>query len=79
MAALQTAILATKKALPELPDNYITGWADISPLRPEEGRRHDITLLQHSGIESVLQTNMMISGIQYCLYGNAAYVLRPQI
>ena len=43
---------------------------------PEVGRRHDLTLLRSSQIESTLQENMVIDGKQYCIYGDAAYMLR---
>ena len=39
---------------------------------PEVGRRHDLTLLRNSQIESTLQENMLIDGKQYCIYGDAA-------
>ena len=40
------------------------------------GRRHDLTLLRNSQIELTLQENMLIDGKQYCIYGDAAYLLR---
>lgn len=44
---------------------------------PEVGRRHDVTLYRSSQWESVLRDNMYIAGIQYYIYGDSAYLLRP--
>lgn len=44
---------------------------------PEVGRRHDMTLFRESGLNDVLRDGLMIGGNQYCLYGDAAYVVRP--
>jgi len=43
---------------------------------PEVGRRHDLTLLRNSGIEEIMEQRMVIGGKQYCIYGDAAYMLR---
>ena len=44
---------------------------------PEIGRRHDITLYRQSGLRGILETSFVISGKHYCIYGYAAYLLRP--
>lgn len=44
---------------------------------PEVGRRHDMTLYRESGLGEVLEAVLVINGKQYCLYGDAAYILRP--
>ena len=43
---------------------------------PEVGRRHDMTLYRQSGIDQQLQSHLTIQDRQYCVYGDAAYVLR---
>jgi nuclease HARBI1 len=44
---------------------------------PIEGRRHDWTPYCRSGIELRLEVKMTINGIQYCIYGDSGYNLRP--
>lgn len=44
---------------------------------PEVGRRHDMTLYRDSGIGEALENVLLIDGKQYCIYGDAAYLLRP--
>jgi hypothetical protein len=46
---------------------------------PVEGRRHDMTLYRESNIDHLLQSSMNINGVQYCLYGDPAYCLRPYL
>ena len=43
---------------------------------PEVGRGHDMTLYRESGLDVSLQQNMVVDGKQYCLYADAAYILR---
>jgi nuclease HARBI1 len=43
---------------------------------PVEGRRHDMAIFSESGIEEDLAASLHIDGIQYCIYGHSAYVLR---
>ena len=43
---------------------------------PEVGRRHDMTLYRESGLDVSLQQNMVVDGKQYCLYADAACILR---
>lgn len=43
---------------------------------PEVGRRHDMTLYRESGLGTVLEEGMVIDGKQYCIFGDAAYILR---
>ena len=45
--------------------------------RPVEGRRHDMTLYRRSTMEELLQNSLWTGGKQYCIYGDAAYSLRP--
>ena len=40
---------------------------------PVEGRRHDAFMLRESGLLSVLENEMKLNGVQYCLYGDPAY------
>lgn len=44
---------------------------------PEDGRRHNSTLYNKSGIDSILEDGLLLSMIRYCIYADAAYVLRP--
>jgi nuclease HARBI1 len=44
---------------------------------PEDGRRHDMTLYNKSGIYEELSAALLVDGKQFCIYGDAAYVLRP--
>jgi len=46
---------------------------------PWEGRRHDMTLYFESGLDAVLPHALVISGVQYYTYGNAAYMVRPWV
>jgi len=46
---------------------------------PEEGRRHDMTLFRHSGIEADLARSLVVGGRQFYIYGDPAYVLRPYL
>jgi len=43
---------------------------------PEEGRRHDLTLYRKSNMDQLLQNHLLIDR-QYCIYEDAAYMLRP--
>lgn len=43
---------------------------------PEVGRLHNMTVDRQSGLGSILEEHLMIGGIQYCIYGDAAYILR---
>ena len=44
---------------------------------PLEGRRHDMTLYRRSGMDQLLEEALYMEGVQYYLYGDPAYVLRP--
>ena len=44
---------------------------------PEEGRRHDLTLLRNSCIENSSQQSMVLENRQFSIYGDAAYIMRP--
>jgi len=44
---------------------------------PEEGRRHDVTMYREAGMEKSLQGGLSIGGVQYCIYRDAAYLIRP--
>lgn len=44
---------------------------------PEEGRRHDLTLLKKSGWNDTLQEALFIDDEYYYIYGESAYMLRP--
>jgi nuclease HARBI1 len=46
---------------------------------PVEGRRHAMAILSESGIEEDLAASLHIDGIQYCIYGDSAYVLREYL
>lgn len=46
---------------------------------PVEGRRHDMAIFSESGIEEDLAASLHIDGIQYCIYGDSAYVLREYL
>ena len=41
----------------------------------EVGRRHDMTLYRESGLSAVLAEGMVIGGKQFCIYGDAVYML----
>lgn len=42
----------------------------------EVGRRHDMTLYRDSGLDVVLQNALLMDEQQFCLYGDAAYIMR---
>jgi DDE superfamily endonuclease len=44
---------------------------------PFEGRRHDMHLYAESGLDDVQSDSLLIGGIQYHLYGDSGYALRP--
>ena len=44
---------------------------------PEDGRRHEITIYNKSGIYEELSAALLVDGKQFCIYGDAAYVLQP--
>lgn len=44
---------------------------------PEVGRRHDLTLLRKSGWEVIFSENLILNYIQYYIYCDSAYNLRP--
>jgi DDE superfamily endonuclease len=44
---------------------------------PMEGRRHDMTLYRESSIDQALQASLLVDGVQYYIYGDPAYCLRP--
>lgn len=46
---------------------------------PEVGSRQDKSLYRQSGLEDELQKSQVIDGIQYYIYGDPAFVLRPCI
>jgi len=43
---------------------------------PHEGRRHDMVLYYESGLDDDLRQTLLIDGVQHCLHGDSAYVLR---
>jgi len=43
---------------------------------PVEGRRHDMTMYNESGMDNILSENLVIDGVQYSFYGDKAYFLR---
>lgn len=44
-----------------------------------EGRRHDITMLRQSNIGPMLAQRLNMNGVQYYIYGDSAYMLRPYL
>lgn len=44
---------------------------------PAEGRQPDVVMYARSGMEEHLRDNLLIGEKQYCIYGDAAYRLRP--
>ncbi|PXF47633.1 hypothetical protein BWQ96_02612 [Gracilariopsis chorda] len=44
---------------------------------PEVGRRHDMTVMRRSDIESNMESSLVIEGTQYYVYGDPAFGLRP--
>jgi hypothetical protein len=46
---------------------------------PMEGRRHDMTLYRESSIDQALQASLLVDGVQYYIYGDPAYCLRPYL
>lgn len=46
---------------------------------PEVGRRHDLTLMRKSGWDPILSEVLVIDGIQFYIFGDAAYRLSPHI
>lgn len=56
------------------PDGMIVHFAG-----PMEGRRHDWALYLASGIDESLSNGLLIDGVQYCIFGDAAYDERPYL
>eukprot|EP00171_Calliarthron_tuberculosum_P004019 IDg4019t1 len=48
----------------------------IKMSRPGEGRRPDAYIYQKSGLGPILEEHLFIDGKQYCIFGDAAYILR---
>jgi hypothetical protein len=46
---------------------------------PFEGRRHDMHLYAESGLDDILGESFLIGGIQYHLYGDSGFALRPYL
>lgn len=46
---------------------------------PVEGRRHDLTLMRQSGWEEVLADVLDIEGVQYYVYADSAFTVRPYL
>lgn len=44
---------------------------------PELGRRHDLTLYRESGWEPIMENFLHIDGVQFYIFGDSAYLLRP--
>jgi nuclease HARBI1 len=44
---------------------------------PDDGRRHYMTLSNKIGIDEELSGALLVDGKQFCIYEDAAYVLRP--
>lgn len=44
---------------------------------PVPGRHHDLTTLRKSGWATKLETNLLVEGRQFYLFGDSAYSLRP--
>lgn len=44
---------------------------------PVEGRRHDMTLFQRSNWEEVMEQYFLIDRVQFLIYGDYAYLVRP--
>lgn len=44
---------------------------------PLVGRMHNITLYQISGLDDGLGDGLNVDGVRYCVYGDAAYMIRP--
>jgi len=42
-----------------------------------EGSRHDITMYREAGMDEILVAGLYIDGVQYDLYGEKSYFLRP--
>jgi nuclease HARBI1 len=43
---------------------------------PYEGRRHDMHLYTESGLDDILNENILIDGVQHYLFGDSGYTLR---
>jgi DDE superfamily endonuclease len=46
---------------------------------PFEGRRHGMHFYFESGLDSILGERMLIEGVQYYIYGDSGYMLRPYV
>jgi hypothetical protein len=46
---------------------------------PFEGRRHDMHSYAESGLDAVLNENMLIDGVQHYIFGDSGYMLRPYL
>lgn len=45
----------------------------------EEGCHHEIILLRHSEIETVMEERMVIDSVKFYLYGDTAYIIRCEL
>lgn len=44
---------------------------------PEEGRRHDLTLLHKRGWNGRVQEALLVHGKYYNIYGTSSYIISP--
>lgn len=44
---------------------------------PVEGRQPDVFLYPSSGLDETVRNGLIVNGIQYCIYGDQDYVIRP--
>eukprot|EP00171_Calliarthron_tuberculosum_P022352 IDg22352t1 len=60
-------------ALSQISSYHQSGWTNYTRLRSHGRFRHDITMWRPSGLEEQLCEVLLIEGVQYNIYGDAAY------
>lgn len=57
----------------------IQDWIIFIIFGPEWARRNDMMLCSNSGMDSFLIQNLHVNDTNYCIYGDATYMIRPWI
>lgn len=63
--------------LPEFKAIVTPDWLLSHIAGPVEGRRHVLTLYRASGSNSMPEAGLLILSVQYCAFGDQAYLLHP--
>jgi hypothetical protein len=78
---LQRAVYSGHKRRPGLKWQVITTPDGLlfHVFGPSEGRRHDMHLYAESGLDGILGENLKLDGVQYHLFGDSGYTIRPYL